>query len=224
MGEELLFTVVDMVGGLVYCAYKQDPYMCPSKIDVVIEKWVEMIRPDFKEFDSSSNSSLQTGRFSLEEIEKLISRLHEIPEFRDWNLSRAEIRKGISVDDPNRPPFAISSHYSCPSQEYDFIDLDALTRNVVRFLWDQARLPQKLSELEALAYIDPEHQFPDATFKVRCWEEATKYRIAEEQVKYLVGKLMRIVEVCGLFPDSSLARIRDICYEQLPSEEKAERR
>lgn len=53
-----------------------------------------------------------------------------IVEIRDLNLSRSEREVGIAVDDPSRPAFVGSSRYDTLRPEHDFIDLDALARNV----------------------------------------------------------------------------------------------
>ena len=59
---------------------------------------------------------------------------HNIPSIANLNLSKVEREAGIAVDDPSRPKFAFSSRYDRPKAEHDFIDLDALARNVSRTL------------------------------------------------------------------------------------------
>lgn len=41
---------------------------------------------------------------------------------------------------------------------------------------------QRIEELSRLAYIDPEHQFPDSTWKHRCQEEVTRRRESEKAI------------------------------------------
>jgi hypothetical protein len=53
-----------------------------------------------------------------------------IPEFVDWNLSAAEKAAGVKVDDDRRSPFIFTSRFREPKVECDFIDLDALIRNI----------------------------------------------------------------------------------------------
>lgn len=52
--------------------------------------------------------------------------------FSKLNLSYIEMQRGISVSDPNRNAINLSSRFSGPKWEDDFIDLDALIGNVVR--------------------------------------------------------------------------------------------
>lgn len=51
--------------------------------------------------------------------------------FSKLNLSYIEMQMGISVSDPNRKIINLSSRFSGPKWEDDFIDLDALINNVV---------------------------------------------------------------------------------------------
>ena len=51
--------------------------------------------------------------------------------FSKLNLSYIEMQRGISVSDPNRKIINLSSRFSGPKWEDDFIDLDALINNVV---------------------------------------------------------------------------------------------
>ena len=52
--------------------------------------------------------------------------------FSKLNLSYIEMQRKISVSDPNRKIINLSSRFSGPKWEDDFIDLDALINNVVR--------------------------------------------------------------------------------------------
>ena len=51
--------------------------------------------------------------------------------FSKLNLSYTEMQRKISVSDPNRKTINLSSRFSGPKWEDDFIDLDALINNVV---------------------------------------------------------------------------------------------
>lgn len=137
--NKMLFTINEMLAGLAHWAVRQDPYMCPPELNEVLLAWDDQIRPDFVKFIPKDEPRLQMGEFTFDELKELISRLHRIPEFKDWNLSRNERERGIKVDDPSRAPFAFTSRYGGgPTPDNDFIDLDALTQNLVRFLWHQA--------------------------------------------------------------------------------------
>jgi len=135
-----LFVMADVLSGLAYCGCHQDPYMFPVQLDVVLRKWEELIRPRFGVLVSATEPKMTMGEFDYKDLEEMAEELHQIPEFKNWNLSRAEAAKGIEVNDPSRPPFVFSSRYGGPPQDEDCIDLDALTHNLCHFLWQHAEM------------------------------------------------------------------------------------
>lgn len=66
--------------------------------------------------------------------------LNSIPQYRDLNLSAVEKRAGVAVDDPARSQFSFTSRYDAPKPDHDFVDLDALIRNVARSLEREHRV------------------------------------------------------------------------------------
>jgi hypothetical protein len=56
--------------------------------------------------------------------------IDQVPEILDWNLSQVEYQRGVKCDDESRPAFTFVSRYDQPSPEDDFIDIDALKRNI----------------------------------------------------------------------------------------------
>ena len=61
--------------------------------------------------------------------------VHDEPETKEFFSKLAqsyiEMQRGVSVSDPNRKIINLSSRFSGPKWEDDFIDLDALINNVV---------------------------------------------------------------------------------------------
>lgn len=143
---KLLFIMAEMRAGLAYCAVRQDPYMDPPELFFISEEWDRLIRNDFKVIQPEGDPKMWMGEFSFEELEELVERLHLIPKFKVWNMSRYERAAGVKVDDPSRAPFVFSSRYGGPPREHDIIDLDALTGNLVRFLWAKARAEKEDGE------------------------------------------------------------------------------
>lgn len=60
----------------------------------------------------------------------------KLPEVENLNLSKVEREKNIGVHDNTRAPFMATSRYFGPKPEHDFIDLDALRRNICQELWN----------------------------------------------------------------------------------------
>ena len=74
--------------------------------------------------------------YTKEELRKHLHFLiYDCPKTKEYfsklNLSYNEMKNGIEVSDPNRNTISLSSRFSGPKWEDDFIDLDALINNVV---------------------------------------------------------------------------------------------
>lgn len=87
----------------------------------------EWWKPFFKRNDDQAILEIETKK--MRRLCELCTK--DIHEIKDLNLSKVEREAGVKVDDPSRPSFVGSSRYDHPLPEHDFIDLDALARNVV---------------------------------------------------------------------------------------------
>jgi hypothetical protein len=126
MTKPLLASKRDLVALLAYWGIKQSPYTLPDDLVSVLQQFEEGLDA---QWDSNAICGIMAfTRDSLGEIMR--SALMMIPEFVDWNLSAAEKAKGVKVDDETRKPFLFMSRYGQPIPEHDFIDLDALIRNI----------------------------------------------------------------------------------------------
>lgn len=121
---ELGITHRSVMGALASCAVRQSPYPRPDNLELVLDAFHEKIKDDFDE----------TQRYvkffdSWKDVHEYIaSRLRQIPEFLAWN-NRKNGRDGMG--------FTFAGHhdngsvtFSTAKADDDFIDLDALTRNV----------------------------------------------------------------------------------------------
>lgn len=117
--------------------YEQAPNHKPRKIEIIMDKAQKL----FREYPTHAMIFGNTHGISMEEKDVynfFDTLLKSIPEFNELNLSQNEFDKNITVDDPNRPPFAVTSIYDIRSEDSwksDFIDLTAFVQNVThRFL------------------------------------------------------------------------------------------
>ena len=111
MGKETFTTSKrEILGEIARWAVRQSPYHRPDNLEVVLDKMNELIKDivDYPEVDEQI-------------LKVLISRLKQIPEFVAWN----ERKNG------NQSAYAFVDRYSEIEPDNDFIDLDALIRNVV---------------------------------------------------------------------------------------------
>lgn len=123
-GESFLVSKRQILGTLASNAIQQSPYL-PGNLERVLNAANDRLAPFF---DATDLQLIEvTDRELIDIIEPV---LKSIPEFNDWNLSKVEREHGISFDDENRPPFAFISRYGSPREESDFVDLDALIRNI----------------------------------------------------------------------------------------------
>jgi len=117
MSKHIFTTKGTMLGTIAKYAVAQSPYHRPDNLEVVLDKMNELIS---KDFDSAPLKVMEFDSFS--DLETYISvRLGDIPEFTAWNASK----------NPSDSEFYFVSAYDKEGDpDNDFIDLDALTRNV----------------------------------------------------------------------------------------------
>ena len=136
--KPIILSKSDILAALAYCAVKQSPYDFPKNLQVALEKAAEYIDGS-KVFES--NTKLETKsykHFTDDELYKFVKDIiFNVKEIALWNVTKIEQDNGITdPEDPNRSvKFSFVSRNSCPAPDLDFIDLDALHRNVLNMLY-----------------------------------------------------------------------------------------
>lgn len=108
-----------LMGSLAMWAVRQSPYPCPDNLHIVLQKlgtmWQQGVNDEYVTIPNMP--SLQNW---------LMVRLERMPEFLAWN----ERKNG------DQSQFAFTSrHDGKKDPDADFIDLDALVRNVAMEVW-----------------------------------------------------------------------------------------
>ncbi len=138
----LYVTKKDILGYVAMWTIRQSPFF-PDNLDPILRELQDRI-------ESSSRfqavKPLPDGYRAMEftDWRELHGYLVPITEsillFRELNLSTVEKEKGIGVDDPKRSPFTLVGAAFGPKPEDDFVDLDALRRNVCTSIeWEKTR-------------------------------------------------------------------------------------
>lgn len=110
MDKQFVFSKRNILGEIAHWAVCQSPYHRPDNLETVLDKFNEIIAliPDYPSM-------------SYSQIGELLEELKEIPEFMAWN----ERKNG------NQAEYKFLDRYSGKGNpDDDFIDLDALIRNV----------------------------------------------------------------------------------------------
>lgn len=119
MRKHLYVTRGQLLGAFAKYAVQQSPYHRPDNLELVIDKLNDSIKDDFDaapmmvyEFTATSNLHAY-----------LTERLRLIPEYTAWNNRK----------NGNDAPIKFTSRFDTnDNPDDDFIDLDALERNVAR--------------------------------------------------------------------------------------------
>ena len=125
----LLISKNDILGNVAKWSIRQSPFDIPPNLEIVLDKLNDHISIYFEKLEDSDLGFIS---MNFNELKNFINgNLITIKEFKNWNLSEMEKRIGIDIDD-NRGDYCnqIVSIYSDVDPIYDFIDLDALIRNV----------------------------------------------------------------------------------------------
>jgi hypothetical protein len=113
-GKRWIF-LSEIQGHIAMWAVRQSPYHNPEHLGNVLENFRWSVRDQF-----DCNDMRKMDR---KDLRKMLERLYEIPFFRAWN----ERKNG------NQAPYQFVSRYDGHrNPDNDFIDLSALTGNVVR--------------------------------------------------------------------------------------------
>ena len=126
-----------ILASLAYCAIKQSPYERPANLEAALDAVSKKI-DELKLFASDRKQSYDSyNSFTCKELQEIIGAIvHIVPEVAIWNVTKVEQDNGItSPDDPNRSvKMSFVSRFSITDADKDFIDLDALSRNVINFV------------------------------------------------------------------------------------------
>ena len=129
--KKFTFSKRNILGEIAHWAVCQSPYHRPENLEVVLDKFnsIILLVPDYP-------------TMSYGEIRELLDELKEIPEFKLWN----ERKNG------NQAQYKFTSRYDGKGNpDDDFIDLDALIRNVANSIVREGHekpIPEILGEPE----------------------------------------------------------------------------
>jgi len=121
----------ELTAAIAEAAIRQSPYY-PIGLETVCNGITEIIENDDEGIYGkkvSIESDIMLG-MTEQQLSDSIDLLDRFDDFTNWNLSKREREKGVLVNDESRPKFTFSSRYDGPTKENDFVDLDALKRNV----------------------------------------------------------------------------------------------
>lgn len=111
-----LFSVGDIAGAVAMWAVRQSPYEAPENLTEAIKSLTQVLNEQIK-FDDV----FHFAELTYDEIHSILQEhLEKVSVIMQWN----EPRSGHDA------PFVTSSRYHTPRPDDDFIDLDALARNV----------------------------------------------------------------------------------------------
>lgn len=120
-----ILTARSVMGALASCAVQQSPYPYPENLELVLGKFNDLIKDEVNESPRQYIKKFDTWK---EAHDWIVVRLHQIPEFKAWN-NRKNGRDGMGVTMAGHHDDG-SVTFSKAMADDDFIDLDALTRNI----------------------------------------------------------------------------------------------
>jgi len=133
--KKLLFSKKDLIGSLAKWSIRQSPKNIPDDLIIVLDKFADHIDMYFEKLDKNELGFME---MILPELSKfLMGNLITIKEFSNWNLSQAEKKMNIKIED-DRGDHCITmiTRFSEDDTYYDFVDLDALIRNISHDVYD----------------------------------------------------------------------------------------
>jgi hypothetical protein len=114
---EQLITINDLCGNLAKWVVQQHPYGTATLVDSANEK----LRESAKEWGWDDVGGLLMRKYTYKELEGFLHHvLYKSKEAKVWNTPKSRHSNG----------YVFSSRYDGPKAEDDFIDVDALLRNV----------------------------------------------------------------------------------------------
>ena len=141
--KKYIFPVKNIIANMAKWIYSQDPINHSTSYPVhkiyipeILHLLYMNLIKDGRKLEIPADEDFYYFEYTKEELRKyLYSLVYEGSKTKDYfsklNLSYIEMQRGISVSDPNRNTINLSSRFSGPKWEDDFIDLDALINNVV---------------------------------------------------------------------------------------------
>lgn len=126
---KLAISVKSLCGHIAMWAVRQSPYTAPDGLTDVILEFKRRVEPSAQSLSGWTyfETDEESGRKCLTDLLNL--HLLTIPQVRQWN----ERKNG------NQSPLGFVSRYDKPEPDNDFIDLDALTGNIVMSAMKEAR-------------------------------------------------------------------------------------
>ena len=141
--KKYIFPVKNIIANMAKWIYSQDPINYSTSYPVhkiyipeILHLLYMNLIKDGHKLEIPADEDFYYFEYTKDELRKYLYFLvYDEPETKEYfsklNLSYIEMQRGISVSDPNRNAINLSSRFSGPKWEDDFIDLDALINNVV---------------------------------------------------------------------------------------------
>lgn len=123
--------IVKAIAGTIV---EMHPYHNPENMDKIMTHVVKQLDNKYY-LETKKNDSFQLFNFKdREELHSFIQELLNIKEFKDLNISKYLKEQGVTdADDERNSGISFTSRYdrrNIEYRQYDFIDLDACTRNI----------------------------------------------------------------------------------------------
>ena len=147
--EERLVMLRDVLAAVAHESVRISPYPVPVDLEIVLRKAHALLKED-QGFESPIewDPDFLLRKLTRRQLYGLIEdHLKAIPEFRRWNITKAEQDEGYTdPEDPNRPVQLVAVGMGMkPRADNDFVDLDAHIQNTTRLAWDQSK-PEDMPE------------------------------------------------------------------------------
>ena len=135
-----VFSKRNILGEIANWAVRQSPYHRPDNLEVVLDKFNKIIElvPEYP-------------KMSYAEIKEMLQELKEISEFMLWN-ERKNGRQGMGFSGAGHHDDGSVTFFNAKADD-DFIDLDALIRNVANSIireGTEKSIPEILGEKELI--------------------------------------------------------------------------
>lgn len=129
--EQPVVTPHNIISALAYCAVEQSPYTYPKNLQLALDAALRFI--EFNGLWSTVKKKAADTYIHVdrEELRTLIDRMcKHVHDIQIWNVTQWEIDQGITdANSPRRKvKFGVSN--ATTPEDKDFIDLDALSRNI----------------------------------------------------------------------------------------------
>lgn len=143
INRKYIFPIKNIIANMAKWIYLLDPINPSTKYPVhkiyipeILHLLYMNLIKDGHKLEIPADEDFYYFEYTKDELRKYLYFLvYDEPETKEYfsklNLSYIEMQRGISVSDPNRNAINLSSRFSGPKWEDDFIDLDALINNVV---------------------------------------------------------------------------------------------